>query len=53
MSPSILPGNEIASSTNKLANVVQERLTEGGRIALKHNLINISDSITNFLSRVR
>jgi len=52
MSSSILPGNEMAQ-TNKLAPIILERLAEAGRIALHHNLINIADSITSFLSRVR
>lgn len=45
-------GQEIAGS-NKLNPVLQERLAEAGRIALSYNLINITDSITGFLSRVR
>lgn len=52
ISSAVLPGNEVAS-TNRLAPVFQERLAEAGRVALQFNLINIADSITNFLSRVR
>ena len=52
MSSAVLPGNEVASS-NRLAPILQERLGEAGRVALQFNLINIADSITNFLNRVR
>ena len=52
ISSAVLPGNEVAS-TNRLAPVFQERLAECGRVALKYNLVNIADSITNFLNRVR
>jgi hypothetical protein len=33
--------------------VMQERLAEAGRIALQFNLINIANSVTNFLGKVR
>ena len=36
-----------------LSHVMQLRLGEAGRIALKFNLINIATSITNFLSKAR
>ncbi|CAD8135763.1 unnamed protein product [Paramecium octaurelia] len=52
ISSAVLPGNEVAA-TNKLAPVFQERLAESGRVALQYNLVNIADSITAFLSRVR
>lgn len=52
MSSAILPGNEVTQS-HKLSAVDQERLAEAGRIALQHNLINIADSITNFLNKVK
>jgi len=32
---------------------MQERLGEAGRIALKFNIINIANSITNFLAKAR
>lgn len=32
---------------------MQERLGEAGRIALKFNIINISNSIINFLAKAR
>lgn len=32
---------------------MQERLGEAGRIALKFNVINIANSIANFLSKAR
>ena len=52
ISSSVLPGNEVMSA-NKLNPVLQERLAEAGRVALTFNLVNIADSITNFLERVR
>ena len=41
------------AAMGKLPEITQERLAEAGRIALGHNLVNIADSITNFLSRMR
>ncbi len=32
---------------------MQERLGQAGRIALKFNIINIANSITNFLAKAR
>ena len=48
----ILQVQEIAGS-HKPPGLLQERLAEAARIALNYNLINITDSITNFLSRIR
>lgn len=53
ISPSVLPGQELTGGSNKLKPVFQDRLAEAGRIALQYNLVNIADSVTNFLARVR
>lgn len=44
-------GEQSASIT--LPHIMQLRLGEAGRIALRFNLINIATSITNFLSKAR
>ena len=51
ISSAVLIGNE--SSANKLSPLIQDRLAETGRVALLYGHINIADSITNFLNKVR
>ena len=53
ISIAVLPVQEIATGSNKMNPTKQIRLAEAGRVALSHNLVNIADSITNYLSRVR
>lgn len=51
VSSSVMQGQE-ATGSSKLDAVSQQRLAEAGRVALNFNLINIADSITNFLGKV-
>lgn len=48
----VLSTNEQTSNT-LLSPIMQERLGQAGRIALKFNIISIASSITNFLAKVR
>jgi hypothetical protein len=52
ISPAVLSGNE-ASSAIKVKPVLHERLAEVGRVALKENIVNIGESVTNFVSRMQ
>ncbi len=48
----VLSTNEQSASVT-LSHIMQERLGEAGRIALKFNIISIASSITNFLAKAR
>jgi len=51
ISSAVLTGND--TFANSLSPVMQERLAESGRIALQFNLVNIANSVSNFLGKVR
>lgn len=48
----VLSSNEQNASVT-LSPIMQERLGEAGRIALKFNIVNIAQSITTFLGKAR
>lgn len=48
----VLSTNQQSASVT-LSHIMQERLGEAGRIALKFNIISIASSITNFLAKAR
>ena len=45
--------NAESSAPGQLSGVLQERLAEAGRIALRFNLANLANSIVVFLSKTR
>jgi hypothetical protein len=49
----VLSTNEQTINSTTLSPLMQERLAEAGRIALKYNIINIANSITNYLTKTR
>jgi len=53
ISLNVLSNNEQSVNSTNLSPILQERLAESGRIALKFNFINIANSICNFLIKIR
>ena len=53
ISLNVLSTNEQTANTAALSPLMQERLAEAGRIALKYNIISIANSITNYLTKTR
>ena len=48
----VLSTNE-TSAHQQLSNIMQERLAEAGRIALRFNLTNLANSIVSYLGKTR
>lgn len=51
ISPGVMQGQE-ATGSSQLSSIYQDRLAEAGRVALKFFLVNIAESITNYLNKV-
>jgi len=54
ISSTILPGKDVGTGpTGKLSTILQERISEAGRVALQYNEVNIAESICIFLGKAR